>query len=95
MRVAFWLCSLGLLFVGGISKAETSNQPMTGLSQAPSAGLDRAKHRLYLGGRDEQNLEIQPSLPQPARSLTGTVAPSISTNTDEEPAEESEAPATD
>jgi hypothetical protein len=35
------------------------------------ADISKAQHRLYPGGRDEQNLEIQPTLAQPVRSLTG------------------------
>jgi hypothetical protein len=37
--------------------------------------VEKARQRLYVGARDEQNLEVQPSLPQPSRSPDGTSAP--------------------
>lgn len=30
---------------------------------------DKAQQRLYPGGRDEQDLQVQPSLPTPSRTL--------------------------
>lgn len=33
-----------------------------------STTVDKAKRRLYVGGRDEEELTVQASLPQPVRS---------------------------
>lgn len=42
---------------------------------ATAAALDRASRRLYAGGRDEQELKVQPTLPTPSRSSDGGGAP--------------------
>ncbi len=51
--------------------------------------VEKARQRLYVGARDEQNLEVQPSLPQPSRSPDGTSAAPVA------PADSDNSPATD
>ncbi len=34
--------------------------------------VDQAKLRQYAGGRDEQDIKIQPSLPQPTKNIDGS-----------------------
>ena len=67
-------------------------------AQEENAGeINKAQHRLYPGGRDEQSLEIQAALPQPLRSLTtatgaapGAQAPAASEDEPAAPAEPAE-----
>lgn len=49
---------------------DDDDYPQTVMRSQP----DRARHKMYLGGRDEQDLEVQPALAQPTRQPDGTNA---------------------
>ena len=59
-RLFLFSIAAGLSFLFSFAQAQEESNDMV-----------KAQHRLYPGGRDEQNLEIQPALVQPTRSLTG------------------------
>jgi len=84
-KVEWCLCSkrlwvgfvvVGALLIGiaaptGFVRAEDDDEDF-GTTAVKSGPLDRARHRLYPGGRDEQDLTVQATLPQPSRSPDGS-----------------------
>ncbi len=66
---------LGLGFIG--SNAFALIDDLDEEPQAPTAAVasNKASNRSYAGGREEQDLAVQPSLPQPSRSPDGVAQP--------------------
>jgi hypothetical protein len=71
LKVKMIALVLMLLGVGQAWAQEFDEEPPT----RSKASVDRAQPRAYPGGRDEQELDVQPSLPQPTRSLDATASP--------------------
>jgi hypothetical protein len=65
---ALFLCSL--LVANSTWAQQDDDEPV---AKAP-ANVDRARRKMYLGGRDEQDLKVQPTLPQPSRYPDGAAA---------------------
>lgn len=62
---------IGIAAPVGFARAEDDDEDF-GTATVRSGPLDRARHRLYPGGRDEQDLTVQATLPQPSRSPDGS-----------------------
>jgi hypothetical protein len=85
-RLFLFCIFTGLGFLFSIAQAQ----------EEPASDMSKAQHRLYPGGRDEQNIEIQPVLAQPSRSLLGSsVLPSKPAAQDDEPSAPTEPPEVD
>jgi hypothetical protein len=75
-----WLLALiGFLLLGAFARADnaddTEREPSSESRAQQAQALDRALHRLYPGGRDEQDLKPQAELPTPSRTIDGSAVP--------------------
>jgi hypothetical protein len=70
----FFVASKALAFVDDFEEEEPTRQ----VTSLP----DQAGRRAYAGGRDEQSLEVQASLPVPSRAIDGPVAATAPTGDD-------------
>jgi len=64
------LCSVLLVAVSAQAQFGDSDEDLIGSAERSPAS--QAARRQYLGGRDEQDLQVQDSLPLPSRSPDGT-----------------------
>ena len=77
-KVAMTVISLSALTAAVALSAAPAGAAFEDEDDYPQAVLkspaDKARHKMYLGGRDEQDLEVQPALAQPSRQPDGSNA---------------------
>lgn len=74
-----WVSLILPVSVFAMSDGDSDDAPF----QTAHVVSEKAQVRAYVGGRDEQNLEIQPILAQPGRNVDGSAA--VVSDDDDEP----------